>query len=255
MLGVATDMGQTLLLPPGLHSWKSETIRFDRVHCLDDTPILEVGTYTIITVDDGYVAITKENGKQILLDGGQTHLLTHQKWRFERLMSLKMQSDDLQQVSVSTADGVLISIDAVMLWRIVIPQKAASSFVETNINSDISFETEIDKDMGSSGGLRIHVLKQALSCVAKFVGSMHYSGYSSYIQSFSRLSKDPNKDGVSERGDDESKVTQRDFSNPFFDEQGMSSEVETANNMIVEEFGAEIVRISIVSATPINKTT
>lgn len=252
MLGVATDMGQTLLLPPGLHSWKSETIRFDRIHCLDDTPILEIGTYTILTVDDGYVAITKQNGRQVLLDGGQSHLLTHQKWRFERLMSLKLQSDDLLQVAVSTADNILVSIDAIVLWRITIPEKAASSFAVTNIESDMSFDSDIGEDIGSSRRLKIHILKQALSCVAKFVGSIHYSGYFLYIQSISKQNKDPNKD-VSESDDDESREGQRDFSNPFFDEQGMSNEVEVINNMIAEEFGAEIVRISIVSATTINK--
>ncbi len=76
-------MGQPILLPPGLHSWTSETIRFEKMYKLDDSPVLTIGPYTLLTVDDGNVAVTINNGKRMLMEGGKTHLLTHQKWKFE----------------------------------------------------------------------------------------------------------------------------------------------------------------------------
>lgn len=54
-LGYATDRGQPVLLPPGLHSWRSETLKYHHQlnlenHCID------VGPFTILTVDEGYAA-------------------------------------------------------------------------------------------------------------------------------------------------------------------------------------------------------
>mmetsp|Transcript_2700 Transcript_2700/g.7064 ORF Transcript_2700/g.7064 Transcript_2700/m.7064 type:complete len:128 (+) Transcript_2700:52-435(+) len=42
------------------------------------TDVIEIGPYTVLTVDEGYAAITQNNGLQVVLDGGMTHLLTHQ---------------------------------------------------------------------------------------------------------------------------------------------------------------------------------
>jgi hypothetical protein len=53
-LGYAVDMGQPILLPPGLHSWTSETLHYERAVALDEH-VIEIGPYTILTVDEGYV--------------------------------------------------------------------------------------------------------------------------------------------------------------------------------------------------------
>jgi regulator of protease activity HflC (stomatin/prohibitin superfamily) len=247
MLGIATDMGQPLLLPPGLHSWVSETIRFDKMHRLDDTPVLQLGPYTIVTVDDGYVAITINNGKQILLEGGQTHLLTHQKWRFERFMNMKLQSDDLRQLTVSTADNLLILINALVTWRVSDAKRAAVMITDTVSRSDISVATTGDDDLGSLGKLRQHVLKQAVSGLAKFVGSVNYSSYFLYMKSLTK----PNENNDTE--DSDSSTTERNMANPFFEESGMEDAVEKANK-ITKKYGVEILGINIVSATAVNQT-
>jgi hypothetical protein len=54
-LGYAVDMGHPVLLPPGLHSWTSETLRYERTLALDKH-VIEIGPYTILTVDEGYVS-------------------------------------------------------------------------------------------------------------------------------------------------------------------------------------------------------
>ena len=59
-----------MLLPPGLHQWQSPTINWSRMIDLEKS-VIEIGPYTLLTVDEGYSAITQNNGKQHVLPGGQ----------------------------------------------------------------------------------------------------------------------------------------------------------------------------------------
>jgi hypothetical protein len=79
-LGFAWDMGQPVLLPPGLHQWKSTTLRFEKSVDLNNN-IVNLGPYTLVTVDEGYSAVTQDNGRQVILGGGTVHLLTHRNWK------------------------------------------------------------------------------------------------------------------------------------------------------------------------------
>ena len=211
MIGVASDMGRPILLPPGLHSWKSETIRFESMVRLDgygsDDPVrvVALGPYTILTVDEGYIAITNDNGKQVLLEGGGTHLLTHSKWRFEQFICQKIQTEDLREVHVGTADNVLMQIDATVVWRIRDADKAAVMVTESpsmrnasasaiasasaSARSDFSIgmgRTDLDP-LGENGGslskLRRDVLKQTLAAIARFVSGVNYADYFHYVSS------------------------------------------------------------------------
>lgn len=56
MLGYASDMGQPVLLPPGLHSWINETMTYEGLYSLDEH-VISIGPYTILTVDEGYVML------------------------------------------------------------------------------------------------------------------------------------------------------------------------------------------------------
>mmetsp|Transcript_14664 Transcript_14664/g.17852 ORF Transcript_14664/g.17852 Transcript_14664/m.17852 type:complete len:584 (+) Transcript_14664:56-1807(+) len=250
MLGYVLDMGQPILLPPGLHSWKSDTIRFDKMYRLDDRPVLQMGPYTILTVDDGYIAITMNNGKQILLEGGKTHLLTHHKWRFERFMNMKLQSDDLRHVTASSADNLLIEIDAVVTWRISTPQNAAIMITETILRSDISIGTATEDEIGSLGKLRRHVLKQAASGLAKFIGSVNYSDYFRFLRSLLQKNNSQYSEQEEERGEEAiDNGEDKEMSNPFFDGQGIESAVESANK-ITNQFGVDIISMNVISVTP-----
>ena len=55
-LGYAMDNGQPVLLPPGIHVWESETLDFLQLIALDDH-VIKIGPYTLLTVDEGYVAL------------------------------------------------------------------------------------------------------------------------------------------------------------------------------------------------------
>ena len=72
-VGLAWDLGQPVLLPPGVHEWISDTLRFSKYISLSD-PVIEIGPYTLVTVDDGYAAITINNGKLNILSGGKGNL-------------------------------------------------------------------------------------------------------------------------------------------------------------------------------------
>ena len=83
-VGLAEDMGQPVLLPPGMHQWSSSTMVFKK--CVDLTePIIQLGPYTLLTVDKGYEAVTQNNGKQEVLAGGEVHLLSHRNHKFEKV--------------------------------------------------------------------------------------------------------------------------------------------------------------------------
>lgn len=290
MIGYATDMGRPMLLPPGLHSWKSETIRFEKMYRLDDSPIISVGPYTLLTVDEGYIAITTDNGKQVLLDGGMTHLLTHSKWKFEQFINMKIQTEDLRGVNVSTADNILMSIDATIVWKIQDAEKAAIMVTETMVRSDHSILanlTDDDMDVGSLSKLRRDVLKQTLAAVARFVGAVNYADYFHYINSINSTRPRPKKgdfsmdgsrgrvspsgggfmvrkgsegdvSGISNQGSvpvslGMSQLSLSTVENPMFNLEGLADAMSTARE-VMREFGVEIMGVSIISAHPVDQT-
>lgn len=90
-IGHAEDNGKTVLLPPGIHVWTSDSLDFKCAVDLNQD-IVRLGPYTIVTVDAGYAAVTMNNGEMVVCDGGATHLLDHAKWSFDSYMSLKVRA-------------------------------------------------------------------------------------------------------------------------------------------------------------------
>jgi hypothetical protein len=116
-----------------------------------------------------YAAITQNNGQQVVLDGGHTHLLTHQKWRFEKFITLKIQTDELERIQAASADNVIMEVNSTVVWHIKDVRLAATMAAETmaapgqgSVNADIT-------------KLRRDVLKQAIASLAGFIGSVNYS--------------------------------------------------------------------------------
>merc|ERR1719194_271143 len=109
------DQGQPLLFPPGIHVWESETVMYDKQVALDES-LIKLGPYTLLTVDEGYAAVTQNNGKQHILPGGETHMLTHRNWKFEKFMTQKIQTYDLKQITATTGDNVVLETSANVNW-------------------------------------------------------------------------------------------------------------------------------------------
>lgn len=257
MLGYASDRGQPVLLPPGLHSWTSETLRYERTYELENH-VIEVGPYTILTVDEGYSAITQNNGMQVVLDGGKTHLLSHQKHRFEKFITLKIQTDDLERIRAASADNVIMSVNSTVVWRIKDVRIAATMAAETMASS--GREGEVAADISK---LRRDVLKQAIASLAGFIGSVNYSD-SFHVAAAAQRNMEtaevvPVAGGSSEVSSPATEAAPprggqqgfRNTDNPMFDTEGMSEAVAHANQ-ITSKFGVEILSINIISANPVN---
>lgn len=232
-VGYCEDRGQPVLLPPGLHEWRSPTLRFIRSVDLNNT-LVRLGPYTVLTVDEGYSAITQNNGRQVILEGGQTHLLTHRNWKFEKFMTEKIQTDDLQRIEATSADNVKMHTQATVVWRITNVCEAARMSAETmrRDGGDISDASQSDVNK-----LRKDVLKQATACLAAFIGEVRYSD-SFHISAV----RDDSSSAPPVPGDC------ADYS-PIWDQTRMASAVTKANN-ITQTYGVSVLSINIISAVP-----
>jgi len=289
MLGYATDMGKPIVLPPGLHSWTSETLRFENMHRLDESPVLVIGPYTLVTVDQGYVGVSSNDGKLHILDAGLTHLLTHQKWRFDRFLNVETQHDDLEKVRATTADYVFIDINATITWRIEDVIKVATKLLESH-RSDAGIESSEDV-FAISSTLRRDILRLVDAALSTFIGRINFTEFYHDCFSKSIVNGDDNNSNTSnldntsptsglrdnERTENryhESKgkydilnsgsLTSHTFDesvfvsargnrkrivNPFFESQGIDDAILKANQM-TSTFGIEIMDISLISANP-----
>merc|ERR1719463_455547 len=100
--------------------------------CFDlNNNIIKMGPLTLVTVDSGYSALTEDNGMQKVLPGGATYLLTHKNWKFQKYISEKIQSDNLKRIEATSADNVLMAVDATVIWRIADVNTAALNSADT----------------------------------------------------------------------------------------------------------------------------
>lgn len=249
-IGYAQDKGHPLLLPPGLHMWKSPTIKFERLYDLNNN-VIRMGPLTLVTVDEGYAAVTEDNGKQLILEGGETYLLTHRNWKFQKYISQKIQSDDLTRIEATSADNVLMHVKATVIWRILNVATAAKNSAET-IQKDGRDETG---DLGNFAKLRNDVLKQAEASLAAFIGAVNYSDtfhIAAQVQgqgegapmavAHAQVSEEEKMDG---KGNGPIAVQ----TSPLFDPAGVK-EVLAKTNIVTGEYGVRVISINVVSAFP-----
>merc|ERR1712159_841440 len=231
-IGFCEDMGQPVLLPPGLHEWQSQTLHFVKSVDLNNS-IIKLGPYTILTVDEGYCAVTQNNGQQVILPGGKTHLLSHRNWKFEKFMTKKIQTNELQRIEATSADNVMMHTDATVVWRVSNVEHAAKFSAETmrrdGSDNTPASQSDIEK-------LRNDVLKQATASLAAFIGEIRYS------DSFHISAAGPSSATAMP-------VAEVGGSSTIFDGSRMASAVEAANH-ITKTYGVTILSINITSAIP-----
>merc|ERR1712022_53182 len=236
-VGYCEDMGQPILLPPGLHEWQSQTLKYKDSVDLNNS-LIRLGPYTIITVDEGYCVVTQNNGHQVILQGGETHLLNHRNWKFEKFMTQKIQTNDLQRIEATSADSVMTHTDATVVWRITQVDDAAKWSAETmrqdGGDSTRAAQTDISK-------LRNDVLKQATASLAAFIGEIRYS------DSFHVSAAGPS---TATARPVQTEVTCS--MSAIFDGARMASAVEAANH-ITQTYGITILSINIISAVPADR--
>merc|ERR1711939_299042 len=242
-IGYAEDVGQPVLLPPGLHEWRSSTLKFHHHVDLNNT-FIKLGPLTIIPVDEGYSAITQNNGIQMVLPGGNTHLLNHRNWKFEKFMTEKIQTDELQRMEATSADNVMMHTDATVVWRVTDVQSAAKMSAETMRNDGSDVMNSADADITK---LRRDVLMQATASLAAFIGEIRYSD-SFHVSAASKVVDQSQNDGGGAPPVPPDLVGY----SPIFDPARMCTAVDTANS-ITQTYGVTIISINIIAANPADK--
>mmetsp|Transcript_70402 Transcript_70402/g.150788 ORF Transcript_70402/g.150788 Transcript_70402/m.150788 type:complete len:556 (+) Transcript_70402:80-1747(+) len=261
-VGLATDRGQPILLAPGLHQWRSDTLKLSELIDLS-TDVIRIGPFTLLTVDEGYAAITQDNGKQRVLGGGATHMLTHRNWKFEKLISLKIHTDDLGPFRATSADNVVLETTATVNWRVEDPTLAArmaadtmesDSFADGRNQAQVQLQQGKESRKVSGNGqnstLRRDVLKQAVASLAAAMGSVRYADdvHISASEKVTVLDTDSSQNAPSQNasGRETCGVSQ------IFSIQQMASAVRHANE-ICSQYGVSIISINVISAIPMDK--
>jgi regulator of protease activity HflC (stomatin/prohibitin superfamily) len=168
-IGYCTERGQPVLLPPGMHQWRSSVLQFVNFIDLTDA-VIPLGPWTLLTIDQGYMAVTQDNGQQVILDGGSVYLLTHRNWKFERFISTKIQTNELTRIEAASADNVVMLVDATVLWFIDDVETAVRMSAET-----MDADGSKSNDSSDIVKLRNDVLKQAEASLAFFIGTINFS--------------------------------------------------------------------------------
>jgi len=242
-IGLCDDRGQPVLLPPGMHQWKSDTLKFVKKIDLA-SHVIELGPWTLVTVDEGYSAISQDNGRQVILEGGRTHMLTHRQWKFEKFISQKIQTNDLQRVEATTGDNVVLSTTATVNWLIKDVALAAKMAAET-----------MKSDGGAMHGgdiekLRGDVLKQAQASLSCFIGTVRYGSSVDVSAAVSKSASAVNLDGAGAGG--RGGGGGMGGMENLYDVAKLNSAVTHANE-ICNRYGIEIISINIISAVPVDK--
>lgn len=239
-VGMANDRGEPVLLPPGLHQWKSDSLKFEKMIDLATSVIL-LGPYTLVTVDEGYAAVTSNNGEQKVLDGGSAQMLTHRNWKFEKFITTKIQTSELGPIKMTSGDNVPLSVVATITWRIDDVAKAARMAATTMQSQRPSNEFEFDISQ-----VRQDVLRQVTASLAAFVGTIAYAINGS--ASMAERVAGRHSSGMSKA---QAEPDPEDNTGPkaLFDRDGLDSSVDHAND-VCAQYGVRVLAINLISAYP-----
>jgi regulator of protease activity HflC (stomatin/prohibitin superfamily) len=245
-VGMSMDRGQPVLLPPGLHQWDSQTLKFDRLIDLASNLIC-LGPYTLVTVDEGYAAVTQDNGAQKILAGGSAYMLTHRNWKFEKFITQKLQTNDVGPIKVTTGDNVPLEAKATVNWLIEDAQLAAR--VAANTMIDVSRQTaQCSSNEFDISKLREDVIRQVTASLAAFIGSVSYAAHG-HAAMAARVEGDGKTPTNKEPDPDPEAVDSTAGRRALFDREQLNSSVEHANE-ICNRYGVNILSINLISATP-----
>lgn len=249
LVGLAFDQGHPVLLPPGLHQWDNPTLKFEKIIDLSSS-LIKIGPYTLVTVDQGYAAITQDNGKQKVLDGGMAYMLTHQNWKFISFLSMKIQVDTIASTTVTTGDNIGLSIKANVTWQVEDPVAVAATTV------DNAHASKADDPDGLKS-VRSDVIRQVVSSLAYMVGGIQF-GARGQAGLVNRTAHGLSDDSCMTAGSCGIQVgvaiesEQRSCGRKaLFDPCKLETCVEHANAICVR-YGVNILSINLVEATPVD---
>eukprot|EP00927_Polykrikos_kofoidii_P020610 TRINITY_DN19820_c0_g3_i1.p1 TRINITY_DN19820_c0_g3~~TRINITY_DN19820_c0_g3_i1.p1 ORF type:complete len:553 (+),score=67.68 TRINITY_DN19820_c0_g3_i1:93-1751(+) len=245
-VGLAVDKGEPIVLAPGLHQWNNPDVSFDKFIDLSSN-LITIGPYTLVTVEECYAAITQDNGKQKVLAGGNSYMLTHQNWTFQTWLSLKMQTNQLGPFNVTTGDNINLRVVANVNWMV------RDAVVAAGYNVDVSSGAD------SLGMIKADVSLQVTSSLASLIGSIFYGAQQT--QGLQRAAREGevqlsgavgDEDGDKHRrakGEPEPESDDKLSRKALWDPSRLQSAVDDANG-ICTRYGVEILSINIISAAP-----
>lgn len=266
-VGLAMDRGQPVLLPPGLHQWESDTIQFQELIDLASS-LIRLGPYTLITVDEGYAAVTQDNGEQKILEGGRAYMLTHRNWKFEKFMTKKLQTNDVGPIAVTTGDNVPLEATATVNWVIEDAKLAARMAANTMSQAAVpavpamavfqpygqrgAYPAAVAAPASVVGGaefditkLRQDVIRQVVASLAAFIGTVKYASHG-----HAGMAKDIEGDtGRHQRAEPDPEEDKAGGRKALFDRDQLSGSVQHAND-ICQRYGVKILSINLISASP-----
>lgn len=269
MIGLAIDKGLVIVLPPGMHYWDDPSIKFKEMVDLSSN-IIKMGPYTLVTVEECKAAITQDNGRQRVLPGGNSYMLTHQNWTFQTWLSLKMQTTELEPDVVTTGDNINILLQANVNWVVKDAVKAAGYNVDVTSGGD-SLKMICDD-----------VKVQVMSSLASLIGAIHYGTQSTAgVNQAARTGKVPKKkkvepelpgavphdddDTASEASEQVAGFADRKVARKrgrkddgklgrkaLWDPRHLQNAVDHANS-ITNRYGVDVLSINIIQAAPADK--
>jgi len=215
--------------------------------------VIQMGPYTLLTVDKGYEAVTTNNGQQQVLPGGSVHILTHRNWKFEKFITCKIQTDNLQRIEVMTGDNVLMHCHATVCWSITDVQRCAERAAETMVHHGNNKNGEKkNQGLGTIDKLRNDVLKQAEASLSALVGKVNFSNTFSAATALQVgqvplvAGSESTEVGIPATSQP---VDTNDVSSLLFDVDKLKCSVAHANDM-TSRYGVEVLSINIISAKP-----
>lgn len=247
-IGFAMDKGCPVLLPPGLHQWRSDTMYYVKQYDLNNN-VIRMGPFTLVTVDEGYSAITEDNGRQEILQGGLTYLLNHRNWKFQKFISMKIMSNSMKRIEATSADNVLMAVDATVIWRIQDADIAARNSAETIGRSG----DDAQGDIGDISKLSNDVLKQAEASLAAFIGAVQYSDTFNVAAAVQKKESVPHAEAkFADHAVEEQATMATQASSPLFDSDRLGNCVAAAN-AVTMTYGVSIISINVVAAVPADR--
>jgi len=243
---LANYQGEPILLPPGLHQWNDPNLSFDRFIDLSSS-LIQMGPYTLVTVEECYAAITQDNGKQKVLAGGSSYMLTHQNWKFQSWLSLKMQTNRLGPLDVTTGDNIALKIVANVNWVVSDAVTAAGKNVDSSLGDD------------TLRLMRNDVNLQVVSSLASLLGRIQYGTHGTKgahkVTAKPDSMQDTAEEAAGEHGqlnDLEPESEEKLSRKALWDPNRLQSAVRDANN-ICNRYGVEILSINLISAAPADR--
>ena len=157
----------------------------------------------------------------------------------------------MKRIEATSADNVLMAVDATVIWRITNVDIAAKNSAETI--SAGGQDMSASSDIGDIGKLTNDVLKQAEASLAAFIGAVQYSDTFNVATVVQKGVEPPLADATAAEDPtgDHAAVAQK--SSPLFDIDRLQTCVDHAN-AVTATYGVSIISINIVAAVPSDRT-